>query len=117
MELWAVFAILAALFWSFVSIIDKHVINQELKDPIIATFVASVSFITVFSIIALIKKTTLLPVDIMAYSLLAGIFTTFAIWFYYYALREEEVSRFISVLLSVTSIPSSHTRPLSGGLN
>lgn len=35
--LWITFALLAALAWAIVGILDKYVITHELKDPILAT--------------------------------------------------------------------------------
>ena len=88
---WFVFALIAAFLWSLVNLIDKHVIDKELKDPILCSTVYSFMVFIIFFFSSLAFG---LP-SFSWQAFLAGLLFSLAIYCYYKALTSGEVSRVI----------------------
>lgn len=96
--MWQIFALIAALCWTSVAILDKFVLGHEIKDPELATVVAgSAIFITFFAISLAFGK-ILLPLNVIIISIIGGIGYALAIWLYYKAIKKEELSRSLAWL-------------------
>jgi drug/metabolite transporter (DMT)-like permease len=103
--LWLWLPILAALIWSFVSVIDKYILGHELRDPILATISNGMGVFLIFStVVALMGSSVFIPTTALLSALLAGVFYMFANWAYYYVMRREEVSRVTTLLALVPLI-------------
>ncbi|MEM7822902.1 MAG: EamA family transporter [Candidatus Aenigmatarchaeota archaeon] len=91
---WFWLSLLAAFLWSIVNIIDKHVIDRELKDPILCSisYTSAVFFVFLFSSLLLSKVDFGIESPI---SFAAGVIFGFAVYFYFKALRYGEISRVI----------------------
>lgn len=98
---WIILAILAALVWTAVNIIDKFIITKELRDPILATVISGISTFVLFGVVALLFGNILLPLSTIVIAIIAGAAFNIAILLYYFAMSKEEVSRFIPVLSAV----------------
>ena len=98
---WIILAILAALIWSAVNIIDKFIISHELRDPILATVVFGIVSFILFGIVSLIFGNIFLSLTTIIIAIAVGVFYTIGGLFYYVELRKEEVSRFIPILSTI----------------
>lgn len=94
-----ILAIIAAFLWSFVNIIDKHVLSEELKDPITSTAIYCISIFVLFSIVAFIFGEIKFGFESII-SIIAGFVYGLAIIFYYKAFKTEEVSRVVPLTMT-----------------
>lgn len=125
MELWILFAGLSALGWSFVSLLDKFVVDSEMDDTL-----ATGSLHALFNCLAV----TVLSISLGGFSLsfsvigigcvLGGLYVL-ANYFWFSGVGEEEVSRFVPVmsfdvafiaLLSFLFLQQSFSLPVYGGM-
>lgn len=98
-ELWIILTVIAALLWSVVSLINKHVLSYEMHDPILATIISGIGTFILFLIVPFILKNNLLiPIHIIFFSLIAGIFYCISLYLYYSAIKIGEISRVVSFL-------------------
>ncbi len=95
---WLLFTFLAMILWAIVNIIDKHVVDGELRDEISVTRIAGGMMAILFVVVSLCVEPGVLHKDISWSALAAGIVYAAAIWFYYYVMRREEVSRFVPAI-------------------
>jgi len=95
---WIFFVVLAILLWTMVGFIDKHMIGLQKHDPISATVLKSFILFTIFTSASLIahKGITLNP-HLVAWSIAAGVFTTFSIFLYYHSLLLADVTDVIPI--------------------
>lgn len=96
--LWVLLAILAAVFYAAGNLIDKHVLDHELRDPILATVVSGLMTSFILMIVALFVESVIVPALTGLVAMVAGVLATAAVWLYYYAISKEEVSRFVPLL-------------------
>lgn len=97
--LWIILTLTVAFIFAILNVIDKYILTDELKDPILCTTVYGFVTFFILGIITLITKQNLLiPLNIILISLFAGIFLSIGIFFYYKSLSHEEVSRVIPLL-------------------
>jgi len=96
--LWFILSILAALIWSFTNIIDKHVVSDEARDPILLTTVAGFTMFLIFTLFSLVSNPLALPPLTALSSFLAGVFYIFAINLLYRSSEKEEISRVIPII-------------------
>ena len=94
---WVLLALGAALLWTAVNIIDKHVLSHELHDPILATVCSSTALFCLFTIVSLFHGSIALPATTRGIAVFAGICYSIAILLYYEAISKEEVSRAMPV--------------------
>jgi len=98
-ELWVVLTLTASFLWTIVALIDKFVLSHELKDPVLASAIAGMSVFVLFFIVSVfLDNIVILPISFILIALLAGIFYTLAIYFYYYAIKKGEISRVVSFI-------------------
>jgi transporter family protein len=95
--MWAVFAILAALTYSIVNIIDKIAISKEMKDPLLAAVIFGGIMLLVFGSIGFFVD-VMVPNLIIVIALGAGVLSWFGVLLYYKILVKEEVSKFIPLV-------------------
>lgn len=95
---WFELSLAAALIWSLTSIMDKHVISDEMKDPIVAVTVAGFSLFLPLCFFSLIFNPLSLPPTIILTSFLAGITYSIAILFLYKAAKMDEISRVLPLI-------------------
>jgi len=95
---WLLYAFLAMIFLTVVNLMDKHIVSDELRDPMLVTTVFGIGVSVLFLIVALINGLTAVPVGTALFSLLAGLCYSCALWFYYHVMQKEEVSRFVPIL-------------------
>lgn len=97
--MWWIFTLGAALLWATANIIDKHVVSDELKDPVLCTVTFGITMFILFGIFTLVMKPSIsLQTAIIIFSVLAGMVMSFGVIFYFKALAKEEVSRVIPML-------------------
>lgn len=98
---WQVFVIAASVLWTAANIIDKHVLHDELKDPILATVVSGISAFVVFGLASLVMNGIALPAQAVLLSLLAGVSYSAGTLVYFTGMRREEVSQLIPLLSTI----------------
>lgn len=90
---WIIYPIAVAFIWAIIDIIDKHVIDGELKDPLVCTTISGFVLFLLFSIIAIVKGTVFnVPNLARVLLVLAGAIYAIAVIFYYSAFQKEKVS-------------------------
>lgn len=96
--LWFGFAVLAAVIWTFVDVLDKFVVEKELNDPVLAAGVCGMGIFLTLAVISLIFGDLVLSLKMMVPSILAAVFYSFALLLYFSGMQREEVSRFAPTL-------------------
>ncbi len=94
-----ILALTAAFLWSSVSIIDKHVLDDELKDPIISTVIYCTSMFLIFFITAILFGRVVFGIGSII-GMAVGVIYGLAIAMYYRALKLEEVSRVVPLIMT-----------------
>ncbi|UCD04550.1 MAG: EamA family transporter [Candidatus Woesearchaeota archaeon] len=90
---WVIYPIAVAFIWAIIDIIDKHVIDGELKDPLVCTTISGFVLFLLFSIIAVVKGAVFtVPNLARVILILAGAIYAIAVIFYYSAFQKERVS-------------------------
>ncbi|HYF97398.1 MAG TPA: EamA family transporter [Coxiellaceae bacterium] len=90
-----IYTLLAATCWASVNIIDKYTLSNLVKSPLIPIFILSlVGLISGIFILALNNFPTMAPVDLIL-ALVAGALYLVVMFFYYQAVKQEEISRVI----------------------
>lgn len=95
---WLIFTLVAMLLWAVVNIIDKHVVDAELRDEVSVTRIAGGMMGVMFIVVSLLVEPNLVTRAFSWSAFLAGVVYSAAIWFYYYVMRREEVSRFVPAI-------------------
>lgn len=103
---WLIYTLIALVLWAIVNIIDKHVVSVDLRDEISVTRIFGLVMSFFFIIVSLFFEPSLLKSSISMSGLVAGLIYVLAIYFYYYAMRREEVSRFVPIVESQVVIAS-----------
>ncbi|KKQ79007.1 MAG: EamA-like protein transporter family protein [Parcubacteria group bacterium GW2011_GWC2_38_7] len=92
---WIFLTLIAMVLWAVVNIIDKHVVSADLRDEISVTRIFGLIMSLCFIAIAFIFEPRVLSKAFSLSAFLGGFIYTIALWFYYYVMRREEVSRFV----------------------
>lgn len=90
---WILFTIAAALLWSGANLIDKHILTDELRDPVFATIISGASAFVLFTILSFLFGSFALPFYAVMLSIIAGITYAVGIMIYFFVIQREEVSR------------------------
>jgi len=99
---WVILAILSALVFAIVNLIDKIAISKELKDPIFATFIfTAIGFVFLGAVGFFVNIN--IPIYFILGGIAAGAVSSLGVLFYYFLMRKEEVSSLVS-LLSTTPV-------------
>jgi uncharacterized membrane protein len=95
---WIIFTLLAGFIWTIVNILDKHIIGHECRDPIVAIVIKSYTLFAVFAIASFLSGSDIMiPGPFIWISLLAGVFLSAGIYFYYSAIRKADLSKVVPV--------------------
>jgi chloramphenicol-sensitive protein RarD len=100
---WVLFTILAVVIWVIVDILDKFIVSHKIKDPVLATVISSISTFPLLCLVSVLFGNIFLPLNIIFISILIGVFYNIAIYFYYFAMGEDEVSR-LTPIFSISPI-------------
>jgi len=101
--LWIILTLTAAILWAIMNIIDKHVITDELKDPIVTTMISTLMAGAIFLLFGLLTGLQQISLLTKVLALVGGLLNGAALYFYYRALSRGEVSR-VSPIISVRVI-------------
>lgn len=93
--LWFFLALLAAFFISIANILDKHVISDEMKHPLVGASMAGFTLFVFFSLFSLFSDPLSLPPVIIIFSFLGGMCYNLALFFYYKTAQSGEISRVV----------------------
>ena len=96
--LWIVFTLIAILLWTVDNIMDKFILDHEVRDPILVTTVFCFTTYLLFIMFAALSGPIALPIKMLMIALASGLVYSVALGLYYYAMSGEEVSRFIPIL-------------------
>lgn len=95
--MWAIFAICAAFFYAIESVLDKVAVSRQIKKPAEATIIGGGAVFVSLIVIGLLGGGGFAPLNVMMICALSGIIAHAVNWFYFLALRKEEVSRVMPV--------------------
>lgn len=95
---WIIFTLLTAVIWSFVNIVDKHVIGHEFRDPIVATVLKNAVMFAVLTLATIIagQGVNTNPLDIILL-MIAGALVSSIVYYYYRSLSSSDVSNVVPV--------------------
>ncbi len=93
--MWIFFSILAALFWSFASIIDKTVLTKWVKKPLIPVVLTGAIWLVLGFAVYFIKGLSYISSVNILLAISAGIFVILLYIFYFRAMQIEEASRIV----------------------
>lgn len=92
---WIFLSILAAFIWSIVNIFDKYIISKLVERPIVPVIIlGTIGLIASVAIFITLGFQSLSVINILL-AILAGIFWALLNFFYFYALKIEEVSKVV----------------------
>jgi len=77
---------------------DKHVVSAELRDEVSVTRIFGIIMGIFFIVAAFVFEPTVLSKSFSYAAFFAGVVYSAALWFYYYVMRREEVSRFVPAI-------------------
>lgn len=98
MMTWAFFALLTGVLWSIVSIFEKYIIGHEYHDPIAATVIKTIVIFVIFSCGSFFSGQDITSnIWLIIPSLISGAILSVAVFFYYKALVDGDVSRVVPV--------------------
>src|SRR3989338_5540414 len=92
---WVVFAILSALLFAVVNVVDKYVLDKFVKNPLVPTSIFA--FVNLLSGLFLYfyLQLPIIPIQSAFLAFLGGALTLLAILLYFHALKIEDISRII----------------------
>jgi transporter family protein len=92
---WITLSLLALILWAIVNILDKYVVDHELRDPIFVTaiFCLAASILLIGS--SLLFGLQTVSVLVISLAMVTGLMYSLAIYLYYTVMRGEEVSRLV----------------------
>jgi transporter family protein len=96
--LWIFFTLVAAFLWAIVNILDKFIITNKVKDPILATIFSGIATFFLFILVSLIVGNIFLSIKVIIIAALAGVSYNIAVWLYYIVLSKEEVSKYVPII-------------------
>ncbi|MBI5077530.1 EamA family transporter [Candidatus Falkowbacteria bacterium] len=96
--LWLILISLAILIFAVENILDKFIVDKELKDPLLLTTVFGLVLYIFYVIFASVSGSILLPIGLAFWGIIAGLATTAGVALYYFVMQKEEVSTFITIL-------------------
>jgi len=92
------FALLASVFWALGNVLDKTVLTDHIEDAVTVTFLTGV-FAGLFPLVLpLLGLASIPPLEVLLYSLTAGVIYIIPVYLYMKALSMEEVSRVVPVM-------------------
>ena len=99
---WLFFALLAVLFWTSTNLIDKILVTDHFKNPLMNTLISgSISPFFGLFILAFIKF-EVPSTEFIFLSVFSGLIVFLGNYFYFHSLKEEEVSRVAPFFLSMS---------------
>lgn len=90
---WIVLTFLAVLFLTGAILIDNFIITQEVKDPFLTTVIAAIVIFFFLIVVSLPLPKASFSLTHVVGGLAAGVVYVAVLWFYFYTLSKEEVSR------------------------
>jgi drug/metabolite transporter (DMT)-like permease len=101
---WILLTLFAAFVWAIADIICKHVVSDELKDPVLSAVIGGMVIFIIFGAVYFLFGNSGIPSsNIIIIAIFSGVFYSIAILLFYKTLMHEEVSRVI---------PMTKTEPL-----
>lgn len=95
---WIIFTVIAILLWTVDNIMDKYILDHEVRDPILVTTIFGLTTYALFIGFAVFNGSISLPSDLVLIAVASGLVYSMALWLYYQAMSREEVSRFVPFL-------------------
>ncbi len=95
---WVIFSFLSALLISIVSLIEKYIVDKKIRDPITVIGIGGIGFFFLTTIVALIYGEWYLPLKYALLALLTGALHMGGLYFYYRAMKTEDISTIIPIL-------------------
>lgn len=95
---WVLLALIAAVLFAIVNILDRHILTHDVRDPILACHISDVGAIVIILILVAITGDIRLPFPVMFAAVGAGMIFSIGNFFYYTAIKRIEASRMASYL-------------------
>ncbi len=92
-----IFALIAAFFWSFANVVDRVVLNDFIKNPVVVTFLTGIFGALFGLILPLFGYVSIPSTKVLSLSILLGIVYIAPIYLYMKSMTLEEVSRVVPV--------------------
>ncbi len=92
---WIIFTLLSRALWAADNIVDKLLIGKYLKDSVVLTLIAGISFLILSLVINTFNGLGNLGFEPIALAIFAGSIQVLAIFAFYQAIAKEEISRVI----------------------
>ncbi len=96
---WQVLALVSALVWACVNVVDKYVLSKKFSGSAVACALTGISSLVACAFVLLLGTPAIPSLPVIAALLFTGFLIVASFFFYYEALRAEEVSRVIPVFL------------------
>ena len=95
---WVLFSVLSAFAYAIVNLVDKYVLTNWIKNPIIPILIQGVVGLIAGIVIYFIFGFSDLSYINIFLAFMSGIFYILSAWFYFKAVKIEEISRIIPIL-------------------
>lgn len=100
--LWIIIAVIGYFFNALANILDKYILSAKIPKPSVYAF-----FVAIFSLFALIAAPfgmRILSFDMIVVSFVSGAFFIYGLVFFYYAVRENDISRVAPLMGALMAI-------------
>jgi drug/metabolite transporter (DMT)-like permease len=95
--IWISYSLLAAMLWAIVNVIDRYTMVKLVREPLIPLLLLGVVGLLATGIIYCIHGLATFTFSDLILALLTGTFYVLTMFFYFHALKQEEVSKVIPV--------------------
>lgn len=95
--MWALLSILAAAIWATCNVIDKVIVKKKIKNPFVTTIVLGIVGLLSALVVSQVTVIEIPSLSLLLGGIVAGMLYFLGIYFYFDALKSEEVSRVVSL--------------------
>lgn len=95
---WIFFSLLSTLILSIGNIADKYILTKWIRNPIVSVILFGITGLFASFIIYVTRGIPILSGTNIAFALIAGIINISSIYFYYLAIKMEEITRVTSLI-------------------
>ena len=89
---WFPLALLAGVIWAAADLIDKYIIEHELRDPIFVSIFNGIGAFFLFTLASLLFGNIWIPIEVVVLAIITGAVYASAVMLYFEAMKKEDIS-------------------------
>ena len=95
---WITLTLLALVLWAIVNILDKYVVDHELRDPVFVTAIFCLTASILLICLSVFFGLQVISFLAIGLAIITGLMYSLAIYLYYTVMRGEEISRLVPLI-------------------